>query len=76
MNLAQALSSEFKTKHGPKCSTCVLITGLDKEDAAALEVAFADGNFTSAAIGRALRAQGHSINAAGLIRHRKGECQK
>jgi len=76
MNLAEALSSEFKTNYGPKCSTCVLIAGLDKDDAAALEAAFADGNFTSAAIGRALRAQGHSIHAAALMRHRKGECSK
>ena len=76
MNLADALKTEFGTNHGPRCSTCVLMGTLTKEDAAALQVAFDDEKFTGAAIVRALRSQGHAASAANLIRHRRGECQK
>ena len=76
MNLADALNTEFRANHKPKCSTCILLTSLDKADAAALQTALADPKFTGAAIARALRSQNHIVGQANLMRHRRGECQK
>jgi hypothetical protein len=76
VNLSDALKTELGTNHGPRCSTCILMESLTKEDAAALQAAFDNDKFTGAAIVRALRSQGHAASPANIIRHRRGDCQK
>jgi hypothetical protein len=55
---------------------CRLLETLPKDDLAALAAALADGDFTSSAIGRALRAEGHAVTEQTISRHRRGLCIK
>ena len=75
MTLSAALAANRKLVKGPTCTICTLMSGLPADDAAALQQAFNDFGFTSAAISRALKAEGHEIHANTVIRHRKGECK-
>lgn len=75
MALADALKIETAASaRGPRCTVCLLVTTLGKDDAQALAAALADDSVTSAAISRALRREGHPISEMTLRRHRKGEC--
>lgn len=74
MTMADALAAFKTTPRGPKCSLCVLLTKLDKADKTAVEAALADDTFTHAAIGRALKAEGHHITANTVQRHRTRGC--
>jgi hypothetical protein len=75
MSLSAALAANRKTLKGPICTVCTLMVGLSADDAAALQKAFDDFGFTSAAIARALKAEGHDISPNTVIRHRKRECR-
>lgn len=75
MSLSDSLAANRKTLKGPICTVCTLVAGLSADDAKALQEAFADPGFTSAAIARALKAEGHDASAHTIIRHRKGECR-
>ncbi len=75
MSLSAALAANRATLKGPKCTICTLVSQLTPEDAAALQEAFDDLAFTSAAIARALKAEGHDISANTVVRHRKRECR-
>ena len=75
MSLSAALAANKATIKGPKCSVCTLIARLPADDAAALIAAFEDPSFTSAAIGRALRDEGHDQSTYTVLRHRKRECR-
>lgn len=74
MSLADNLERHKKTIKGPKCSVCSLIKALPAKDQKVIEAAMADWTFTSAAIARALRDEGHSVSQQTLSRHRKNEC--
>lgn len=74
MSLADALEAHKVSKPGPVCSICVLLKTLDKDDATALTAALTNPAYTHNAITRALRAEGHPVNASSVGRHRKGEC--
>lgn len=75
MSLSAALAANRKTLKGPICTVCTLVASLSPDDAKALQEAFADQGFTSAAIARALKAEGHDVSPNTVIRHRKGECR-
>lgn len=76
MSLADSLAREAVTTKGPRCSICQLVDSLEPSDQDTLLAAFADTRFTSAAITRALRSEGHPVSAHTITRHRKGECAK
>ncbi|CAB5216972.1 hypothetical protein UFOVP199_21 [uncultured Caudovirales phage] len=76
MSLAAALAANKSSLKGPRCTICTLMDTLTKDDAAALRTAMADVTFTGAGISRALKAEGHTISGASVMRHRKGECSK
>jgi hypothetical protein len=75
MSLSAALAANKATTKGPKCSVCTLIADLPTDDATALLAAFDDPSFTSAAITRALKAEGHDLSTCTILRHRKRECR-
>ena len=75
MSLSAALAANRKTLKGPICTVCTLVAGLSADDATALQEAFDDFGFTSAAIARALKAEGHDVSPNTVIRHRKKECR-
>jgi hypothetical protein len=75
MSLSAALAANRKTLKGPICTVCTLVANLSPEDAKALQEAFDDFGFTSAAIARALKAEGHDISPNTVVRHRKRECR-
>jgi len=76
MSLATALMEHKGSAKGPRCTLCVILDDLPKEDKAALVAAMSDQSFTGAAISRALKSQHHTISGSVVMRHRKGECQK
>lgn len=78
MTLADALQHERTQglRKGPDCRLCVALRSMSKADLAALTEALADDNLTSAAIARALRAEGHDVSPSIAARHRRGECQR
>lgn len=75
MSLAASLAANKRTLKGPICTVCTLIAGMAPEDVTALQEAFNDPAFTSAAIHRALKAEGHEVSINTLLRHRKKECR-
>lgn len=76
MSLAAALAANKTSLKGPRCTVCTIIDTLTKDDAAALKQAMTDATFTGAGISRALKAEGHAVSGAAVMRHRKGECSK
>jgi hypothetical protein len=74
MSLVKALKDQKVTRKGPRCFICQLLDDLPKEDSDALVAALDDGTYTSAAIGRAIRSEGYTINDVTVIRHRKRDC--
>jgi len=74
MSLSEALKIEASRKHGPRCTLCILISGLPEGDAKALQAALSDGGVTSSAIARALASEGHDIRPETVRRHRAREC--
>jgi hypothetical protein len=75
VNLTEALSNErAELRKGPRCSLCVFIESLSKDDAQALLSAFDDPSFPHTAISRAIAASGGKINPSTVARHRRGEC--
>lgn len=75
MNLTDALTHERNDlRKGPRCSLCVFIESLSKDDAQALAQAFDDPSFPHTAISRAIAASGGKINPSTVARHRRGEC--
>lgn len=75
MTLSSALEAYKGTLKGPRCTVCTLLNDLSSDDLAALEAAMADPAFTSAAISRALKAEGHQIAPITVGRHRKKDCR-
>lgn len=75
MSLSASLAAHKRTLKGPVCTVCTIVAALSPNDAVALQEAFDDASFTSAAIARALKAEGHDVSASTLIRHRKRECR-
>lgn len=77
MSLGKALAKERDRPdlRGPKCSVCTLMSVLPKGEQEALQSALSDPVFTSAAISRALRSEGHQIGSQSMQRHRRGECR-
>ena len=75
MGLADSLEANKSTLKGPMCSVCHLTTRLDPKERAVLESAFNDDVYTSAAITRALKAEGHEVSTHSVARHRRGECR-
>lgn len=76
MSLADALAREAVTVKGPRCMMCQLMDELEDGERETLTSALTDARFTSAAIFRALRAEGHAISVNAVARHRKGDCAK
>lgn len=78
MTLADALQHQREqgVRKGPDCRVCVAMRSMTKADLAALTEALADESLTTAAIARALRAEGHDVSPSIAARHRRGECQR
>ena len=74
MSLVNALKEQKATRKGPRCLVCSLLENIPKDEAEALAAALADSTYTSAAIGRAIRSEGYSINDVSVLRHRKRDC--
>lgn len=75
MTLKAALAAEqAKSRRGPRCTLCEFVDSLTGDDLTALKAALADDAYTSAAIARALRSEGHGFAQSTVMRHRKGEC--
>jgi len=72
--LSDALLMETAKRKGPRCTMCVLVESLDKEDAAVLAEYLANPNVPSTAIGRALAREGHNISGETVRRHRDRRC--
>lgn len=75
MSLSNALEANRAILKGPRCTVCTLMASLSSDDLAALEAAMADTAYTSAAISRALKAEGHQIAPITVGRHRKKDCR-
>lgn len=77
MSLKDSLQHEKArgTRKGPDCRLCVAMRSMDAKDLQALTEALDDQAMSGAAIGRALRAEGHDISPVIVLRHRKGECR-
>lgn len=76
MALADKLQQHKIRLPGPPCTVCTLVQSLSAKDRAVLNAALVDGTFTSAAITRALRDEGHAVTATAVSRHRKSECRR
>jgi alpha-glucuronidase len=55
---------------------CQAIPTLDKADREGLLASLSDPAMTAAGISRALRAEGYTIKANTVSRHRRGECSQ
>lgn len=75
MSLADSLEANKPTSKGPRCTVHILMEQLTPADRKALQAALNDASFTTAAICRALRAEGHDFGYTTMARHRKGECK-
>lgn len=76
MSLRQTLEAEkAASRKGPPCGMSVVEARLAPDDLAALREYLADrDNVTTAAITRALAADGHRVGKNTVERHRRGEC--
>ncbi len=74
MSLSDALKAENTKRGGQRCGMCRLLETLPKDDLASLTAALTDSDFTSSAISRALRTEGHPITEQTISRHRRGVC--
>lgn len=73
MGLKDALAAARTQQRNRKCLTCRLLAVLDDDDRAALTEALAS-DMSSAAIARALLAEGHEVRDQSVSRHRRGAC--
>ena len=76
MGLEEALAANKTSRKGPVCSICFVISRMPEGDRVVLAQAFDDDTFTSAAITRALKAEGHEVSTHSVARHRRGECSR
>lgn len=78
MSLSTALDKEREQgiNKGPTCTVCELLRTLDADDLAALTDALDDASLAHTQIYRALRAEGYTIKANTVSRHRRGECSQ
>lgn len=74
MTLSAALAQAKVTRKGPRCTMCALLDRLDTRDRDALTAALNDAGYSSSAISRALKAEGHAIGSHTVNRHRSGGC--
>jgi len=73
MGLQEALNAQKRNIH--TCGVCYMLQTLPKDESKALNDALNDRiMFSSAAISKALRAEGHHITESVLARHRRKEC--
>ena len=73
MGLQEALNAQ--KRNTPKCGVCLMLQTFPKDESKALADALEDRvMFSSAAIAKALRAEGHHISDSVLARHRRKEC--
>lgn len=73
MKLKDAIHAQT-TLPGPKCGLEILFATLSKPDIADLSECLADPSLKHTQISRGLRAEGHTVSADIIARHRKGEC--
>ena len=73
-DLAGLLQQAASSGNGSRCKTCLFVADLPPDDAAALEEAFSDPEFSTAMIVRALAGYGFSVSVSALYRHRR-ECR-
>ena len=76
MGLKDALAANSGTKKGPVCSVCIVISLMDEEDRADLQIALDDPVYTSMGIARAMKSEGYEVSGQTLQRHRRGDCYK
>lgn len=74
MALSDAIAAELHAMPGPKCSIRTVLTKLNPEDHTELTQALQTDHIPSAAIARALKAEGHNIGESTVARHRKHGC--
>lgn len=75
MGLADALKVEREKGHLKRCSVCLLIEIMPKDDAKVLVEALEDKTLAATSIARALVAEGYKTNGNNIARHRRRECQ-
>lgn len=74
MKFSEAFAAEEANyRKGPLCSVAVILSRLDKEDAAALKVAL-ESDTPNSFIVRALESIGQKVKAETVARHRRGGC--
>lgn len=74
MSLMAEIQSNVK-RGGTVCQMSAVEEALDKRDLAELHAALKDKTVTAAAIFRALKGRGFTVNEEGVAKHRRGDCR-
>ena len=72
--LEEIRAQQAEHRKGPRCSVCVLLSGMSKEDREDLEKAFADSSLYTSVISRALAKRDVNLKEHAVSRHRSGRC--
>lgn len=73
MSLLDEIRRE-RIKKGPACTVSVLLTKLEKSDAADLQAALDDAGISATIIAKVLSERGERISVEALRRHRRKMC--
>lgn len=74
MGLLDEITGQDNNGRRARCTTYLVMSGLNADDAADLQAALDDDAITGTAIARALNQRGIEIGQESIQRHRRGAC--